>query len=141
MQRHMKMTNHGFSLLEAVLAVLILAVGFFSSTLLISSISISAISTDQSIIGTQLASVKVESIVADKQFLGFSYVDNSHYPLEVLMGDYQGYKRIVAIAEVQEGDLLTPLPGSGIKKVLVTVIWGTQPSQQVTVAGMVSKYN
>ena len=133
--------NRGFSLLEAVLAVMILAVGFFSTTILISNISISAISSDQNIIGTQLANEKVESILADKKFLGFSYVDNSHYPLEILTGDYSGYQRNVSVAEVQPGDLMTPSPGSGIKKISVTVSWGSAAWQQVKVSGMVSKYN
>ena len=141
MKKQMRTNNKGFSLLEAVLTVMILAIGFFSTTVLISNISISAITTDQNIIGTQLANEKVESIIADKKFFGFSYVDNSHYPAETLSGDYLGYRRSVAIAEVQAGDLFTPAAGSGIKKVLVTVSWGDTAAQQVKVTGMVSKYN
>jgi type II secretory pathway pseudopilin PulG len=139
----MKVMNDkkGFTLLEAVLAVLILGIGFFSTMLLIENISISTINTDRNIVSTQLANEKIETIIADKKFKGFSYVDNSHYPTETLSGPYTGYKRKVFISEVQPGDLFTPMPGSGIKRVLVTVYWGNTAAEQVTITGMVSKYN
>lgn len=131
----------GFTLLEAVLAVLILGIGFFSSMLLIENISISTINTDRNIVSAQLANEKIETIIADKKFKGFSYVDTANYPMETLAGPYAGYKRKVFVSEVQPGDLFTPMPGSGIKRVLVTVFWGSTAAEQVTITGMVSKYN
>lgn len=133
--------SKGFTLLEAVLSVVILGIGFLTTMMLIENISISAINSDRNIVSAQLANEKLETILADKKFRGFSYVDNSHYPAESLTGPYAGYKRKVFVSEVQSGDLFTPMPGSGIKRVLVTVFWGSTPAEQVNVTGMVSKYN
>lgn len=133
--------QRGFSLVEAVLTVLILAIGFMGSLVVTQNITLNALNSNKNIVGVQLANEKLETIMADKQFRGFSYVDNSHYIIESLTPPYNGYSRSVNIVEVQPADLLTPMTGSGIKKVIVTVVWGSLSHQKTVVTGMVSKYN
>ena len=133
--------NNGFSLLEAVFTVLILSIGFYASLFLTSNILVTAQISDQNIIGTELANNKTELIMADKKFKGYTYVDNTNYTSESLAEPFAGYSRSVSVVEVQGSDLTTPLSGSGLKRVNVTVSWGSEPSQQVTVTSIVSKYN
>ncbi len=133
--------NKGISLVEAVLTICILSLALVSSMQAIQGVVSNLNFSDKEIIATQLASEKLENIVADKMALGYNHVVPSNYPDEILSGPFTGYKRKVHIVDVTPGDLKTPAaPGQILKKVEVKVGYGPDPSENVVVTGLVGKY-
>lgn len=133
--------KRGFALIENILASTILATGLLAGLVTMQNASINTLNGDMNTIATQLASEKLEMILADKQYQGYEYLDGeSTYTNETLSGAYNGYTRSVSITEVDATDLVTPSPGSGIKKVDVHVDWGQKDYQNVTVSTLVADY-
>lgn len=132
--------NGGFAFIEAVLGTLILGVGLCSSLMMISNVNAHISETDRTTIATQLASEKLEDILADRVFKGYDEVTTSEYPQENLQGEFQGFKRTITIIEVSSSDLETAQAGSGTKKVSVKVSWGDAADDQVTVEMLVGDY-
>lgn len=87
--------------------------------------------------GTQLASDSMESILADKEFMGYGVVADQNYPSEDL--DH-GFTRTVSVMEVDPADLTTPQMGSGLKKVEVTIDWGDHDNEKVELMTLLGDY-
>jgi len=130
----------GFSLLEAILATLILGAGLIGGMITFQNTALSTINQDLSSIATQLANEKIESIMADKEYLGYAYLDDElNYPTEHMDGEFDFFSRVVSITEVNIDDLTTEEIGSGVKKISVTVNWGNQAFQQITMSTLISE--
>lgn len=127
----------GFSILESILSTVILAVALMGGMMVMQNATANTVNGDMSSVATQLASEKVDMILADKAYQGYEYVDATNYQSEDLTQPYQ-MDRTVSITEVSADDLSTPETGSGVKKVAVTVTWGTQDYQTVTLTSLVS---
>ncbi|MBF0104168.1 MAG: prepilin-type N-terminal cleavage/methylation domain-containing protein [Deltaproteobacteria bacterium] len=132
--------NRGFSLMESLLSVVILSIIVMGGLGVTQGSLSRSVNREMSVVASQLANEKVESILADNQFVGYSYIveDSQTYAAETLTGDFEGYIRIVTITEVSASDLTTPEEGSGIKKVDVVVRWGTEDNQKVMVSTLVA---
>lgn len=89
---------------------------------------------------TQLANEKIETIIADKTFQGFDYIDENNYPTENLAGDFNGFTRTIAVDEVSAADLETSQSESGYKRVDVSVSWGNDNGQNILVSTIVTEY-
>lgn len=131
----------GFSLLENILATVLVAIGLMGGLLALQNSTLHTVNSDLSSIATQLANEKVEAILADKEYLGYDYlVAESNYPTEQLADDLSGFERTVTIMEVSAEDMTTPEEGSGVKKVNVVVNWGNKDYQTVSVTTLVTDY-
>lgn len=137
-------TESGFSMVETILSSLILSVSLGTSVLLMQNVSQANVNATYQVAACQLANGKLETIIADNSLSAdqYAHIVSANYPNELL--DYRSqvnfFTRQVSIAEVAE-DLNTPQVGSDIKRVRVTVSWGTQPFQKVTLATIVTNYN
>ena len=134
-----KLNCKGFSLLEAVLAMTILAIGLVTGLSVLSNVVATSVDQEIHIIASQKASEQIEIILADRQFRGYDYVTTNNYHAEVLSGSYNLTKN-VTITEVSSSDLVTPQINSGAKKVDVQVSWGTGAYQQVLLTTLVVDY-
>lgn len=122
----------GLSMLEAILGVLIISVGFLGMMPLMTSATANTLSTDHNVTSTFLADELIENMIADKQFLGYNYIVNANYPVQQMTGDLSQYRRSVSITEVNPNDLSAAQANSGYKRVDVTVTWNSTTSVVVT---------
>ena len=135
--------DKGFTMVEATLSTLILSLTLFTAILFLNTSTVASANIDFRVMATQFASEQIEEILADNQIqpAKYNYITNTNYPLEQI--DYQNasnlFERKTNIVEVAD-DLLTPQVGNGLKKVDVTVKWGSAPLQKVTLTTVVSDY-
>lgn len=133
--------NHsGFTFIEAILVTALLSIGLWGGLAIFQNITTNTLESDMRVIASQLASEKIETIIADKTFQGYNWIIETNYPDETLTGAQQGFSRQVNITEVSSVDLSTPSPGSGFKKVDVLVTWGPENYQTIVVSTMVTDY-
>jgi prepilin-type N-terminal cleavage/methylation domain-containing protein len=130
--------SRGFTLLEATLTMVVLGVGLTGSVMIFDSVNTTTMNGDIRVVASQLANEKIESILADKAFDGYDAVTSNAYANEQLDGDFTGYTRSVEIIEVCSTDLETPTVGSGIKQVNVTVSWGDEDTETLTISTLVA---
>ncbi len=131
--------NKGLSLVETILTVIIVTVALLSGLSTFQTGVSASVKLERSSIASHLANEKIETIMADKEFLGYSYAsDDSNYPTEELL---EGYTRDVYITEVDSTDLSTPQPGSGINKVDVVVSWANAEEDQVVITTLIADVN
>lgn len=128
----------GLSMLEAVLGVLVISVGFLGLIPLMSSATANALSSDHNVTSTFLGEELAETLIADKQFRGYNYIVNANYPAQQMTGNLSQYRRSVNITEVNQTDLTTPQAGSGYKRIDVTVTWNS--SQSVVTTTLLTNY-
>ncbi|MBU0504849.1 MAG: hypothetical protein ABII18_07750 [bacterium] len=131
----------GISLLEAVLTIFVLAVGFMSSMQAIQEILTTTNFSDKEVVATQLASEKLEGILADRQAYGFTYIIGANYPDEVLTGDYVGYERRTYVFPVTAANLNgSAAPPTDFKRVEVHVKHGNAIDDKIELTGLVGAY-
>lgn len=141
MKQRILKRNGGFSLLETILTTTVLGVGLIAGMITLQNATLNTVNGDMATVATQLANEKIDSIMADKQYLGFSHLDaEDNYPTEQLSGAYAGFTRDVTIVEVNKEDLTTPEANTGVKKIQVIVGWGNKPDQTVHVSTLVADY-
>lgn len=128
----------GLSLIEAVLAVMIVAVGFLGMLPLMTSATANTLSSNYIMTCTFLGDEQIETMIADKKFRGYNYIVNGNYPTQYLTGDFSQYTRSISVVEVNKTDLSTPQVGSGYKLINVTVTWNGQ--QNAVVSTLVTNF-
>ena len=101
------------------------------------SASNSSLEGDYRVVASQLASEKMEEVIADKSFQGYSTITEANYPDETLADPYNGFARETDVTEVDPSDLSTPQVGSGYKRVDVRVTWGSDDSDTTIVVSTV----
>lgn len=134
------LNQKGFTILESILTTALVAVGLMGGMLTMQNATLNTVNGDMNTVATQLASEKVDVIMADKSYNGYEFVSAENYPTEDLTAPYN-MDRTVTVTEVNAEDLNTPEIGSGVKKVAVTVSWGEKDNQSVTMISLVSNYN
>ncbi|MBX7149266.1 prepilin-type N-terminal cleavage/methylation domain-containing protein [bacterium] len=130
----------GFTFIEAILTAVLLAVGLTGGYAMMQNSIDHSLDNDHLVIGSQLANEKLQMIIADKTFVGYSSITQNNYQQETLSGSYRGFTRSTSVTEVSSSDLSTPQAGSGYKKVEVTVRWGNDTGQQVKVSTMLANH-
>lgn len=132
--------KHGFTLIELLLTIVVISASLLGIMALFENSTRGALQADVGAIAAGLAHEKLERIVSDKVYLGYGGITQALYPNETFTGDFSIYTRSTQIREVSSGDFTTSQTGSGYKRVDVTVYWGVQASQQVTVPTVISSY-
>lgn len=127
----------GFSLLENMLAATILAFALLGGMTVMQNATANTVNGDLGTIATEHANEKIEMVIADKTYSGYDYLDTDNYPVEEDVGIYE-MTRTVTITEVDPDDLTTSMEGSGVKKVEVSVVWGSAAYQTVSISTLVS---
>ncbi|MDO8518977.1 MAG: prepilin-type N-terminal cleavage/methylation domain-containing protein [Deltaproteobacteria bacterium] len=130
----------GFSLIEAILTITLLSLGLAGGLTLFQNSTDNSLMKDNRVIASQLASEKLESIILDKTFQGYDFIDETNYPDEDLADPFDAFSRSVIIEEVQAADLTTPEVGSGYKRIDVQVTWGVEGYQTITVSTVLTDY-
>jgi len=114
----------GFTLIETVLAMIVLAIGIFGTMHLFYQTADRAFDTDIAIRATSLARDRLEQVIFGKKMNGYASVNATNYPpTESLTGNYSGLTRTTSILEVNPTNLVSAQNGSEYKRVTVTVAW------------------
>ena len=135
----MKQRERGFSLIETILVIIVLGIASYGVlTVFITGLQGSA----NPLLGVQaieLAEEKMELIIADKHSAarGYTYIISANYPDETPVSGFPQFDRSVAFLDVDGSDLTTALPGSGYRKITVTVSWA---SDSVSFDSLVTDY-
>ena len=111
----------GFSIVEALVMMAVLALGLVTILLVLRSANINNANAHFISIASKLAQGKLEEIVADRKTRGFAYIDNSNYEEEDPVDGFVAYKRNVNIYFVDISDLDTEVEVSNYKRIDVTV--------------------
>jgi len=131
----------GFTLIELALTIVIISVGLFGMMVLFDNVTRGAMEGDLNIISMYLGRERMEKIVFDKAYSGYDYVGMSNYPpSEAVSVGNNNFIRDLSIYEVSKQDLMTPLTGSGFKRIDVTIRWGTEPLQRVSLSTVLTDY-
>ncbi len=119
--------SKGFTILDLIFSIVILSIGFAGLARIFSSAlnpSGTAGGTGQPMIvsATNLEQEKLEKIIADKAYSGYSAITSVNYPSEDLTSlGYPGWTRTTTIQYVQSDLTTTSASDVGYKKVTVTV--------------------
>lgn len=114
----MKLRNNreGFTIIEAVLAIVLVASAFISLSYLISNTTLFNINLDMSTTSIMLAREKMAETMA-KDFDDITEVAQTDFG-----GDFSSYRYQIAVDYVNPGDLDTPVVGpTNYKRVVVTI--------------------
>jgi len=131
----------GFTLIEVVLTIVIISVGLFGMMTLFDNVTRGAFEGDVNLMSTYLARERLERLVFDKVYSGYSSVKNSNYNTNENAPLGGGnFVRQFNIYEVSKNDLTTPQDGSGYKRIDVTVSWGNDPAQTITESTLLTDY-
>lgn len=117
------MRQKGFTLIEAILTLTILASGIVGVLTLYQRNIAKSDEMEQTLIATLLAQEKLEQIVQDKKYKLYPYIITANYPVteDLTAEGYPAYTRTTTIQEVNSGNLTTPQSGTGYKRVTVGV--------------------
>jgi len=130
-------SNKGFTIIENILTVTVVALGLMGGMIVMQNATAKTVNNDMTTIATQVANEKIEAIMADKEFSGYTTIIEDNYPTEGLSDPYN-FTRTTDINEVNAEDLTTSEESSGMKKVVVTVSWGDEDYHKVSVSTLVA---
>lgn len=119
----LKKRNLGFTIIEAVLTMAILSFGVLGvMTLYQQNVARSSYS-ERTLKATLLAQQKMEQIVHDKTYNGYSYLVSGNYtsPEDLTAAGYAGYTRTITFANVNANTLNDQVPNAGYRRVTVAV--------------------
>lgn len=95
----------GFSLVELILVMTIIAVGLVTMLLVLHSASMNNANAHYMTVAGKLAEAGLEEIMADRRTRGFDYIVNTNYPDEDPVAGFGNYIRTVNIYFVELSDL------------------------------------
>ncbi len=130
----------GFTLVDTILMMLVVGIGVTGLMTYFISINRQTGNANNTIAAAVLAQERVDQVIADKMYRGYNWIVAASYPNENLTGDFAGYTRTTQIREVNSADLTTNLPGSGLKRIDITVIWGAAAAERVVLTTLVTQY-
>lgn len=112
----------GFTLIETIVAVVVLSVAVPSMLWAIQDAQRSRVSPVMTSRARWLAMEKLEDALADRasSARGYAYVLTGNYPAEASVAGFAGFSRSVAVAETGPGFVAG---GTGYKTVTVSVGW------------------
>lgn len=95
-----KERQSGFTLVELVFVIVFLSVAVLASMQLMSSSLSGSFHSEHLVVATDLASEKLEQIMADKNSRGYGYVAQSNYAFETNVNGNIGFDRGVTITDL-----------------------------------------
>jgi len=122
------MRSAGFTLVEAVLVVVVAGIALLPLSMLFANTSIRSGDARTATVAAQLAQSKMEEIAADKSSpaRGFDYLAGGNYLPEDPVPAFPGYRRTVAVSPDSSFD------GIRFRAVTVTVAGGNLPPIALT---------
>ena len=137
--RSLLLRNNGFSLIEAVLIMVIVGVAFFGFGFLFGNLNQTALEADLTVLATKLARVKMEEVVqvkADGGAAGYSSV-SSEGAVSVNSGAWS-FSRSVDVSFVNPSDFSSSVLDTGYKKVVVLVSWGPDAGESISLTTLLT---
>ena len=128
--------QRGFSLVEAVLVIVFLAVSFLGLAYLFGNVTQQALKADLTVLATKLAREKMEEVVQRKADSGYSAVV-SQSAASVQSGAWT-FTRTVTVQYLDPSTFVTTGADTGYKRVEVSVSWGAGSGQSVTLTTLVT---
>lgn len=135
-----KKDNRGFTIIELVFTIVIISLSLIGVMTLFENATRGALQADLNYIAVKLAHEKLEWVVMDKVRIGYATLNQTLYPNETFTGSFSPYTRSTTVAEVSGADMVTATPGSGYKRIEVTVSWGAGASKRITVPTILADY-
>lgn len=119
--RRRRATTRGFTLIEAIIAVVVLAVALPPMLFAVREGQRQGVLPVKSAVARRLIEEKLEDILADRHSAtrGYSYVTNTNYASESPVSGFTGYSRSVSITETNAA--LVATTNGGYKRCVVTV--------------------
>lgn len=134
----MTINSRGFTLVEALLTVVIIGGGLVGVMALYQNATRSSMQSDLSVEAMYLARERMERVVALKASSGYGAISGTLNENVSIGG--RTFARYSQISEVQSGDFITAQSGSGYKIVQVTVSWGNAASERVILKTVLADY-
>lgn len=135
-------TGRGFTLIEAITAVVVLAIAVPGMFWGIRDAQMRRIDPLQASKARWLAAEKLEDIIADRHSStrGYTYVVSNNYATENSITGFQGFARSVNVSE--SGASLVSGSGTGYKTVTVTVSFkdGRNTTRTLALATVITDY-
>lgn len=129
-------SSRGITLIELVISIAIVAVLFPVMISALFNPVTDAVWGDQMVQAMALAQERMEELYSKKASnsasLGYSSITSANYPAENPVSGFSAFNRSATITEVSGSDLSTSSSGSGFKKVVVAVTWGSDNSVELT---------
>lgn len=127
--------NGAFTLIEAMLVMVIVAITFLGFGYLFGNISQSSITEDITIVAIKLARDKMDEVIAHKADGGYDVIA-SEGQTAITVGSWP-FERQTAVTYINPTTFVTSGSDTGYKKVVVGVSWGVLPGQSVALTTLV----
>jgi len=131
--------QRGMSLVEGILAILILSIGITGFLGNFYEYTRNAVDSEFIVTASNLANEQLEIVLNDKNNVGYAQINNAKYPSpsNITVGNIT-FAKSVNVYEVSSSDLTSSSPGSGLKRIDVSVSWGT--GQTIIYNAIVGQY-
>lgn len=123
-----KKSESGISLVECVIAIVIITIGITSLLQSFYTATASAINSEFVVIANNVVNQQMENILQDKAQNGFDTILTASYPITTQSISNMSFTTTTNIYEVSGGDFVSAAPGSGLKRVDVTTSWNGNQS-------------
>lgn len=131
-----QMGRKGFSLIEALLVMIVIAIAFFGFGFLYGNITQQALTVDLTLVATKLAREKLDQTIQLKADSGYSAV-TTQASEAVTSGSYS-FTRRVEVDYLSPDDFSAAAYDTSYKRVRVVVSWGEAAGESVTLTTMVT---
>ena len=126
----------GFSLIEAVLVMVVVGIAYFGFGLLFGNVTQEALKADLTVLASKLAREKMDEIIQIKADSGYASVVNQA-PAAVPSGTWS-FTRQVVVGYVNPADMSSSVTDTGYKKVEIDVSWGVGAGKSIALTTLVS---
>ncbi len=126
----------GFTLIEAMLVMIVIGTAFFGFGFLFGNMDQQALKADLTVLAAKLAKQKVEEVLQQKADSGYAAV-SSQSPQTVASGAWQ-FTRAVNVSFVNPTTFANSVSDTGYKKVEVVVSWGAGAGESVSLTTLVT---
>lgn len=129
-------SDKGFTLIEAVLTMVLIGIAFFSFGFLFGNIEQEALTSDLTILATKLGREKMEMLMQEKAEDGYSSIVDEA-AVTVSSGNWD-FERSVDTQYVNASDLSDAVINTGYMRVDVTVAWGVDAGESITLTTLMT---
>jgi prepilin-type N-terminal cleavage/methylation domain-containing protein len=126
----------GFTLIEAVLVMIVVSIAFLGFGYLFGNLDQEALKADLTVLATKLAKEKVEEIFQEKADSGYAGI-TSESAATVNSGSW-AFTRSIQVGYVNPADLSNAVSDTGYKKVTVDVAWGGGIGESISITTLVT---
>ena len=127
----------GFTLIEAVLIMTIIASSFLGFGYLFGNVDQEALKADLTILATKLAKERMEELIQTKADSGYAAISVGTTSTPVTSGTWN-FTRVVTVSYVNPADFSSSASDTGYKKVLITVSWGAGTGASVALTTLMT---